>query len=280
MNRDGVALDDTVSLAHSSGSSASIALYGAQVLSWVDAEGRERLYLSRLAHSADGIAIRGGIPVIFPQFGAGPLPKHGFLRTRKWALVSHNGPTATFRITDDASTYSLWPHHFVAELNVELSETLRLRLAITNTGDSHFAFTTALHNYFAVDSIEAARVRGLAGLTYIDKTAANAQSVEKSSELQIDSETDRIYVAGPREVAISCAAGSSSVQISAKNFSDWVVWNPWRDGSASISDMEPEDYHRMLCVEAGRVVEPMELEPGSSWVGEEIVRVAIHHYGE
>jgi D-hexose-6-phosphate mutarotase len=38
----------------------------------------------------DGSApIRGGIPLIWPQFGqAGPFPPHGFVRTHPWTLVS------------------------------------------------------------------------------------------------------------------------------------------------------------------------------------------------
>ncbi len=244
--------------------------YGAQVLSWIDTEGRERIYLSRRAHSGDGAAIRGGIPVIFPQFGTGPLPKHGLLRTRRWSLVSHTESAVSFRVTDDDSTRSVWPYPFLAELSVELSVTLRVRLKITNTGDSRFTFAAALHNYFAVDSIDSARVVGVAGLTYIDKTAAGTRCVEESPGLQIRSETDRVYMAGPREVGIACAMGSSSTSIEAHGFGDWVVWNPWRNGTAALADMEPDDYRRMLCVEAARVTDPVELEPGATWVGEEV----------
>ncbi|MGI9091751.1 MAG: D-hexose-6-phosphate mutarotase [Gemmatimonadaceae bacterium] len=265
------AVDGAITLAHSSGSSASVTSYGAQVLSWIDVEGRERIYLSRRARSDGGAAIRGGIPVIFPQFGTGPLPKHGLLRTRRWSLVSHTESAASFRTTDDESTRALWPYPFLAELAVELTVELRVRLRITNTGDSRFTFVSALHNYFAVDSIDSARVVGLAGLTYIDKTAAGTRCLEESPALQIHSETDRIYIAGPREVAIASAIGSSSTSIEAHGFGDWVVWNPWRDATAALADMEPEDYRHMLCVEAARVTDPVGLEPGTTWVGEEVL---------
>lgn len=263
--------EDTVTLTHSSGSSVSVTPYGAQVLSWTDAEGRERLYLSELAHSDGGTAIRGGIPVIFPQFGTGPLPKHGFLRTRRWSLVSHSASAAIFRITDDESTRSLWPYPFLAELTVELSRVLSVKLTVTNTGDSRFTFAAALHNYFAIDWIDAARVRGLGGLSYIDKTAAGAQSVELAPELHITGETDRIYIAGPRQVSIGCAVGLSSTAIAATGFGDWVVWNPWQEASGGLTDMRPEDYRHMLCVEAARVIDPVALDPGAVWVGEEIL---------
>ena len=64
---------------------ATVLPYGAHVTSWITADGDERLYLSgRTAYRA-GAAIRGGVPVIFPQFSdVGPLPRHGFARTRAW----------------------------------------------------------------------------------------------------------------------------------------------------------------------------------------------------
>ena len=66
------------------GDSALVALHGAQVLSWTVA-GRERLYLSPRALFDGRSAIRGGIPLCFPQFNQrGPLPKHGFARNLAW----------------------------------------------------------------------------------------------------------------------------------------------------------------------------------------------------
>ena len=63
-----------------------IARHGAQVLSWV-AGGRERLYLSPRSVMDGQAAIRGGIPVCFPQFNLrGTLPKHGFARHLAWTL--------------------------------------------------------------------------------------------------------------------------------------------------------------------------------------------------
>jgi glucose-6-phosphate 1-epimerase len=61
---------------------------GAHVLAWKDATGTEKLYLSPKAQvSEENIAIRGGIPIVFPQFGDGTLQKHGFARNLPWELV-------------------------------------------------------------------------------------------------------------------------------------------------------------------------------------------------
>ena len=66
------------------GDTVLVALQGAHVLSWVS-QGRERLYLSP-SNLWDGTsAIRGGVPVCFPQFNQrGTLPKHGFARNMDW----------------------------------------------------------------------------------------------------------------------------------------------------------------------------------------------------
>lgn len=262
-----------MTLLHPSGASARIAYHGAQVTSWIDAAGAERLYLSSRTRSGAGESIRGGIPVVFPQFATGPLPKHGLVRTRRWSLVSHAGSNATFRVTDDDQTRALWPHRFIADLGVDLGETLTVSLTVTNSGDSPFSFTAALHNYFAVSDVRAAAVHGLSGLAYIDKMAAGTRHVEEARTLRLDRQTDRIYMAGPRQVTIEAAIATTSTIVAADGFGDWVVWNPWRDGSASLADMCPEDYLQMLCVEAARIADPMVLAPGASWCGREVLGV-------
>src|SRR4051812_40962098 len=74
----------SVQLTHADGSSAKVTLHGGHVVSWKDRLGVERLFMSKKAVFAPGKAIRGGIPIIFPQFGPGPLPGHGFARNTSW----------------------------------------------------------------------------------------------------------------------------------------------------------------------------------------------------
>src|SRR6202012_2821919 len=79
---------------HSSdGARATILLHGGHRVSWIPAGGQEQLYVSPTSEYGEGQAVRGGVPVIFPQFSSrGTLPRHGLVRTRTWehvAMPSH-----------------------------------------------------------------------------------------------------------------------------------------------------------------------------------------------
>ena len=97
--------------------------YGAQVTSWRPAGGEERLFLSERAVFSPGVAIRGGVPVCFPQFsGQGPLLKHGFARLSTWKLVSANqagaSAQAVLQLADSEGTRAIWPFAFLLTLTV------------------------------------------------------------------------------------------------------------------------------------------------------------------
>ena len=62
---------EQIDIQHSSGARVVVSKFGATVLSWTLPSGKQMLYLSKIA-SLDGTkAIRGGIPVVFPQFSDG-----------------------------------------------------------------------------------------------------------------------------------------------------------------------------------------------------------------
>jgi glucose-6-phosphate 1-epimerase len=109
-----------VALRASDGARATILLHGGHLVSWIPAGGDEQLYVSPTSQYGEGQAVRGGVPVIFPQFSnRGTLPRHGLLRTRGWELgetVSHGGHAqAVLRFTANDDTRALWPHYFEAE---------------------------------------------------------------------------------------------------------------------------------------------------------------------
>ena len=88
--------------------SAVISLYGAQLLSYQPAPGRELLWLSPKAVWQQQQAIRGGVPVCWPWFGpagkpfntsAAKLPNHGLVRNRLWRQVQAKPSTQQALVT-------------------------------------------------------------------------------------------------------------------------------------------------------------------------------------
>ncbi len=249
------------------GAEARIDPQGAHVLSWQPAPGDERLFLSARSVFADGVAIRGGVPVIFPQFaGEGPLPKHGFARTRTWELIEHSGAVVRWRLRSDEATLAIWPHRFDCELAVGLqARALHMRLSVINRDTQPLRFTAALHTYLRVDELDALRIDGLQGLRYRDSTQGTLECLEPQAPLAIRGEVDRIYFDTP--AALLLIEPQRSLRVEQSGFVDTVVWNPGAERGAALTDLEPEGYRRMVCVEAATIGRPVTLAPGERWSG-------------
>lgn len=260
-----------------SGASALLSLHGAQLLSWMPLPGSERLYLSEQAHFGEGQAIRGGVPVVFPQFGErGSLPRHGFARTCLWSVSDQrqdgNYACATLRLNDCAATRALWPHAFAVELTVMIEgKRLDIELDVSNSGDSAFSFTAALHSYFRVGKVDMCRLQGLEGCDYLDQLDGGKRKREHSEALAFEEEIDRCYLNVRKPLLLWEPARHLAIEM--EGFRDCVVWNPGLDKCAQFSDMPAADYRQMLCVEAANVAQPLELAPGAHWFGRQTATV-------
>ena len=262
------------------GDTVLVALQGAHVLSWVS-QGRERLFLSP-ANAWDGhSAIRGGLPVCFPQFNQrGTLPKHGFARNMAWkvndaaqvgeAVASGDAAHIDFTLSTNADTLAIWQQAFVAQLRVALAPgQLTLTLTVNNTevqNDLHF--TGALHTYLAVDDIDLTELRGLGGRAEWDAVADVHGLADET--LYFDGEFDRVYTCGEGAASnpLHLQDGSTTLQIEqSPSWANAVVWNPGESKCAALADMPAQGFARMLCVEAAQVFEPISIPPGGQWVG-------------
>lgn len=253
------------------GARAEIYLHGAHVTSWIPAGGQERLFLSRASQFRADAPIRGGIPVVFPQFGmTGPLAQHGFARVMPWefvgAEVAGTGASATFRLCDTEDSRRLWASAFLAELTVAIGgNQLAVTLAITNAGSESFAFTSALHTYFAVTDLAATAVEGLAGVRYRDAAAGGTDGQQVAPRVDFTGEVNRIYFDAPAELRL--VEPGRTTLIRSTGFPDAVVWNPAAAKCATMPDLEPDDYQRFVCVEAAVIGTPVSLTPGARWQG-------------
>jgi len=253
------------------GAQATISLLGGQVIHWKPAGGRPWIYLSEDACLDGSSAIRGGIPICFPQFAEqGKLPKHGLVRTRPWSLIEQrddeDNVMLTLSIANSPETEAIWPFAFELELTVGLgANRLDVELAVTNTGYNSFAFTTALHTYLNVGEVELARLEGLKGKTYRDKLDSDTVKTDVHEALVVEGPVDRIYSNVVRPLRL--ADGDRELLIVHEQFPDTVVWNPWIEGAAGLADMPDRDFRRMLCVEAAVASARIELDADASWWG-------------
>src|SRR5574343_363430 len=246
-----------------------VARHGAHVLSWV-AAGRERLYLSPRSVMDGKAAIRGGIPVCFPQFNQrGKLPKHGFARNLPWtvqpARLDVEQAHLVLSLADNAATRAWWPQAFEARLMIALAPgALTVELAVRNTDIQPLAFSGALHTYLAVSDVALVCLRGLGGRAEWDAVADRHGT--GADGLRFEGEFDRVYTAAPSGYALQDGAQTLTIEQDL----DWahtVVWNPGADKCATLVDMPEDGWRQMLCVEAAQVYEPITVAPGDFWQG-------------
>jgi glucose-6-phosphate 1-epimerase len=247
-----------------------VALHGAHVLSWVSG-GQERLYLSPQSILDGQAAIRGGVPVCFPQFNQrGPLaerlPKHGFARNMTWqadapALGAEHA-RLTLRLNDNAQTRAWWPQAFALALHIDLSPgALQLTLDVHNTDDQPLDFSGALHTYLAVPDVTQAELQGLGGQPEWDSlTDTHAPAADT---IRFASEFDCVYEAGPQPMTLNDTLLISQ----SPSWANTVVWNPAQDLCKRLADMPEDGWRHMLCVEAAQVYEPITLTAGRRWAG-------------
>ena len=243
-------------------SSATVYLHGAHVTSWTSPTGKEILFVSKDAIFKPPKAIRGGVPICFPQFGdMGPLKQqHGFARNLAFEVENSSSPDqVTLLLKYDGGKEHDFPHPFELRVTVRVADEgkqLVQSLAVKNTGEQSFTFTTALHTYFRVSDIAEARVEGLKCCKYLDSLDGRKEKTEENDAVKFEEEVDRIYAAVPSDGGIkivddgvSSSSSGHSISLETVNLPDAVVWNPWIAKAKGMADFGDEEFRQMLCVE-------------------------------
>lgn len=253
---------------HSPHGRALVCLQGAQVVEYQPTDQPEVIWLSNKSLFQAGKAIRGGIPICWPWFGDHPndpaLPAHGLVRTRLWTVLERtdNGETASLKLglKDDENSRQQWPYKFQLELLIQLNHRLTLTLSSHNPNEIAMPISEALHSYFSVSNIEKVRTEGLKGSRYRDKLNSLQQSIQHSP-LIITSEVDRVYVDTDARITITDPILKRQILIDKTHSHSTVIWNPGRQKSQAMKDMDDEGYETMLCVETANVLKNSLLIP-------------------
>ncbi|XAR51914.1 Glucose-6-phosphate 1-epimerase [Bertholletia excelsa] len=259
------------------GSTAEVLLHGGQVVSWKNERREELLFMSSKAIKKPPKAIRGGIPICFPQFANfGSLEQHGFARNRFWSLDDSPSPlppansqsTVDLILKSTEDDLKTWPHRFELRLRICLNAgKLTLVSRVRNTDNKAFSFMFALRNYFSVSDISEVRVEGLETLDYFDNLLQKERYTEQADAITFDGEIDRVYLSTPTKIAIIDHEKKRTIVLRKEGMPDAVVWNPWDRKAKALPDLGDEDYKTMLCVDSAAIEAPITLKPFEEWKG-------------
>jgi glucose-6-phosphate 1-epimerase len=235
---------------------ASVSLYGGQVLSWQPKGQEDVFWLSDTTKFEQGCAIRGGIPICWPWFGPNIDDEgnnggnHGFARTNTWQLVSREITEQNVKIVLEFSSeneHYLWPEKFKLEQTLIFSETFSQQLRITNLSSKTVKFSSALHSYFSVSDPKYVHTKQLAKANFDDKITGKKQ--QKDQLVNNLGPIDRIYYIADKQTIIDEKLRKKIV-IESTNCQQWVLWNPGHEIAKNMRDIHPKGENEFICLEA------------------------------
>jgi glucose-6-phosphate 1-epimerase len=268
---------------------AMIYLQGAHLTHWKPVGQAPAIFLSERAELVPGKAIRGGVPIVFPWFAerhdgkAGP--QHGFARISDWELVfaGMSGPPdeqelhLAFALGPNELSRSLGFDHFKLGYRVSIGHRLTLELGVQNDSGNGGArgggpaaatakadqaaegaplvFEEALHAYYAVADARTVSIDGLGGTEFIDKVDGFKRKRQPEGPLRFEGRTDRPYLDTTATCVLHDPAGGRKITVAKSGSNSTVVWNPWKEFTATMADMEPDAWQRMTAIETANVGE-------------------------
>ncbi|NEG97036.1 D-hexose-6-phosphate mutarotase [Bifidobacterium sp. SMB2] len=277
--------------------SATITDYGAHVLDWTPNGQPKVLWHPRAITLSNGVAIRGGIPLVFPWFNSGfenghvadKQPKHGFARISFWHFdeASSSNAVARYTLTSDDVPDDLLrtmgggeKASFHATYEVRCSKEFQASFTVTNDGEHPFSYDEALHTYLHVGDVRRISVTGLEGATYFDTTIeGHPTRVQPDEPITFDGTmTDSIYQAASdgenAVVRVHDETLGRTIVVEKSGSHNTVVWNPGEQGAAGIGDIANDEWPGFVCVEAANNHgTPVTLAPGESHTLSQTLRV-------
>lgn len=241
-------------------------------------------------------AIRGGIPLCFPQFGQPDesYPQHGFLRNNYWNVVdgsqfdTEQGAGISMELELKNVVHSRGGKWDVVDTKLDCKcifsvkvdgKSMTNTITIVNQGTETFDFQVLLHTYYLVADRKAldggvCNVKGLEGYSVSDKVSGEDYVLGAEPVIIPETIIDRVYTppkdkidlevivsAGPNNTIFLKANGQvdgTAVPVSG------VVWNPHAEKAKDMGDFGDDQYVDMICVEPGLLSDVPLLEGGKS----------------
>lgn len=280
---------DVVIMKDPRGFSAQVHLFGGQVTSWKNDRGEELLFVSTKSLFKPPKAIRGGIPICFPQFSnLGLTEQHGFARNRFWSIDPNPVPLCTSTnkaiidliLRPSEEDLKIWNHCFEFRLQVALGPDgeLALTARVRNTDTKPFSFTAAMHTYLSVSDISEIRIEGLETLDYLDNLQNRERFTEQGDALTFEAEVDRIYLSTPTNIAVIDHEKKRTFVLKKAGLPDAVVWNPWERKAKAMTDFGDDEFKHMISMGPAAIEKAITLRPGEEWKGRQKISAVSSSY--
>jgi glucose-6-phosphate 1-epimerase len=254
-------------------------LQGAHITRYQPAAGIEVLWMSDSALYQPGKALRGGIPLCWPWFGAHAdnpdLPQHGYARTSQFQVSSTRADhqqTSIILTLDAAQAPSPdWENRAALEFEIRLSDALWMEMRSRNLSASLLTLSNALHSYFAISQRQQVSIPAVTGLTYLDKLQDYLPR-QQASEITLNSEVDRVYQAPPATIDLLDRGRHIKTSIESWGNNNLVIWNPGKQKARQMNDFDNLGFEQMVCIEpANALAQRITLAPGEHHrLGQEI----------
>jgi len=276
---------NVIELRHSSGGTCKVSTFAAHLLSWCPTPGNEQVFLGEMAEvGKPGLAIRGGVPICWPQFGTFETAadscklKHGFVRTSsKWTVLRQSEDSVSLVLKSDDETRKCWAKDFEFVYTVSVgNNSVRMEMEVRNDNSDPLEFTGCLHSYWRCNSSENCKVEGLKGAKF-DKGIGNifrGDAVEESSSVPfVDAKETQLLYSGAGDVVTLVEDGKRRLRLTKSNLPDWVLWNTGAENGSGIKDLKEGEYKKYVCVEPGFASQPVTVAPGASWIASHEARL-------
>jgi glucose-6-phosphate 1-epimerase len=269
---------------HSPLADAHIYLHGAHVTHFQPRGAEPVLFMSQKSLFLPGKPIRGGVPVIFPWFGARAghpeAPAHGFARTSDWQVDSisvdgDNVVTVVLALPPGHQSGGWEPHDFTLSYRIAIGHSLSMTLEVKNTGSAPFSFEEALHTYLAVGDVRDTATAGLEGAEYLDKTDGMKPKTQAAEPIRITQETDRVYENTRSTCVVEDPKMKRRITVEKSGSQTTVVWNPWIAKAAAMADFGDDEWPGMLCIEtANASANTLTVAPGETHAMRAVISVS------
>jgi glucose-6-phosphate 1-epimerase len=253
---------------------ATVYLQGAHLTSWEPAGHQEVIFLSRKTDYLPQKAIRGGVPISFPWFGARQDgksgPSHGFARIQDWTLafaaLAGEDLHLTLTLGPTEMSRALGYDNFRVAYQLYIGRTLTMQLTVANDSAQPLIFEEALHSYYAVADVHQASVSGLEGVTYLDKND-DLKPVQQTGSIVLTGPTDRVYQNTQNTCVLRDAGNRRRITVAKSGSDTTVVWNPWESGTKKLADLDESEWPKFIAVETvNAAANAITLAPGSAHV--------------